>query len=144
MERFAEKFVRAESGCWLWKAGMNHAGYGWFNTFGKSRLANRVSWELYCGPIPVGLKVLHHCDVPACVNPEHLFIGTDADNVRDKMQKGRWRIKPPITHCKHGHEFTAANTYLKPQNGRRACRICKMLRKRVAHRSIQSGDLHEI
>jgi len=90
MERFYEKVMpEPMSGCWLWMAGTNNHGYGKFQINRKSRYAHRVSYELNVGPIPDGLRVLHKCDTPGCVNPAHLFPGTDADNVRDMMEKGR-------------------------------------------------------
>ena len=76
-------------GCWLWAASVNRAGYGvtWHN--GRTGLAHRVAWTVYKGEIPFGLMVCHKCDVPACVNPDHLFLGTSLDNNRDKVRKGR-------------------------------------------------------
>jgi HNH endonuclease len=75
------------SDCWLWYGALDHSGYGL--TGGRLHRAHQLAWTLFCGPIPPGLKVLHRCDVRNCVNPEHLFTGTQADNVRDMIQKGR-------------------------------------------------------
>jgi HNH endonuclease len=85
-ERF-EQFVSPEpnTGCWLWTGGYSANGYGRFN----QTQAHRFSWELVHGPIPDGLQACHKCDVRACVNPEHIFIGTQSDNLRDMVQKGR-------------------------------------------------------
>lgn len=74
--------------CWLWTAATVR-GYGTFRFRGKSRLAHRVSWQVVFGSIPDGLDVLHKCDTPACVNPDHLFLGDDGANARDKFAKGR-------------------------------------------------------
>ena len=89
-----ESFVSPEpnSGCWLWFGrAHNKMGYGIFE-FRKCRsLAHRTTWELYFGKITEGLSVLHKCDNPCCVNPEHLFLGTRADNNLDMCAKGRQR-----------------------------------------------------
>jgi hypothetical protein len=77
------------NGCWIWTAKLPRHGYGTFGLHGKSKLAHRVCYRNTRGPIPPGLDVLHSCDNPPCVNPAHLWLGTNADNVRDKMTKGR-------------------------------------------------------
>lgn len=81
------------SGCWLWDHSYNPRGLGYGRLFdGRNRgwrTAHRVSWEVFRGPIPDGMHVLHKCDVPICVNPNHLFLGTQADNNRDMFSKGR-------------------------------------------------------
>ncbi len=90
-ERFNEKWeLDVASGCHVWSAGTDISGYGRVFIGGRgSRLTHRVSWELSRGPIPAGLCVLHHCDNPPCVNPDHLFLGTHTDNARDRSNKGR-------------------------------------------------------
>ena len=80
--------------CWNWqgfcfKRAPGVLSYGQFNLNGKTLKAHRVSYEIFSGKIKNGLKCLHKCDNPSCVNPAHLFLGTDADNVRDKIAKGR-------------------------------------------------------
>jgi len=87
--RFWAKVLRGD-GCWLWRAGTNKRGYGRIGIVGKQvDLAHRVAWELVYGPIPDGLCVLHHCDIPSCVRPSHLFLGTRRDNFADMRAKGR-------------------------------------------------------
>jgi Autographiviridae endonuclease len=87
-ERFDAKYEPEPiSGCWLWTAAMFNDGYGAFR-LGKEQRAHRVAYVLANGPIPAGMSVLHRCDTPLCVRPDHLFIGTQADNIRDRDAKG--------------------------------------------------------
>lgn len=86
------------TGCWIWIGGLGNFGYGafYFRPPRKMEFAHRVSYVLYRGEIPEGKHILHTCDNPFCVNPDHLFIGTPLDNMRDKMKKGRhvaWKSK---------------------------------------------------
>lgn len=74
--------------CWTFKGSLNSKGYGQFRD-GKMKKAHRVSYEIHSGAIPSNLQVLHKCDNPSCVNPGHLFLGDNNENIRDKVRKGR-------------------------------------------------------
>jgi len=94
VERFLCGFDKRKDGCWIWKRGRYNDGYGQLHArrIGQKRLgfrAHRFSWELYRGSIPSGMCILHKCDTPLCVNPDHLFIGTPQDNTDDMVLKGR-------------------------------------------------------
>ncbi len=113
--------------CVLWDKSLSSTGYGnaWRN--GKPLGAHRYTWEQQRGPIPDGLYVLHHCDNRACVNIDHLYVGTQSDNIRDAVRRGRHKSGPgsePRSHCYHGHEFTVDNTYIRP-DGWKSCRTCR-------------------
>ena len=82
-------FVAKSDDCWEWTGGRTGAGYGAFTVGDTFRLAHRWQWAHHNGPIPKGMYVLHHCDNPACVRPDHLWLGSPLANMRDKVAKGR-------------------------------------------------------
>ena len=92
-ERFMERvFPEPNSGCWLWLGSCSKKGYGrfWYRKHRWS--AHRVSFTLFRCEIPKGLHVLHRCDTPSCTNPDHLFLGTNTDNIADRVKKKRTKI----------------------------------------------------
>jgi hypothetical protein len=93
-QRFDEKWIPAPNGCWKWIGSTMPNGYGRMQFRGVVRYAHRVSYELFKCDIPDGMMVCHTCDVRNCVNPEHLFVGTAQDNVRDAWRKGRLPLPP--------------------------------------------------
>jgi hypothetical protein len=122
----------------------NANGYGRVNkrVGGKliSRYVHRTAWEQANGPIPAGMIVMHLCDNPPCYRLDHLRLGTHEENRADMLAKGRYKggsnapSRPPApkpgplagrTHCKHGHEYTPANTCIQPKTGWRSCRKCR-------------------
>lgn len=128
------------SGCLLWEGVYTGSGYGQITRNRKHIMVHRLAWEEEHGPIPPGLSVLHRCDVKGCVNVEHLFLGTHADNMRDMLAKGRQGDTAAhfraLTYCKHGHPFTTENTRYR-RNGCRQCRKCHRIR---ALRAYHAGD----
>ena len=113
--------------CWEWRGARNAYNYGQIRsgeTGQRMIMAHRVAWEVTHGqPVPEGLYICHSCDYPPCVNPEHLWSGTQASNVADMMSKNRGPKPRGLTHCPQGHEYTPENTYINP-SGHGICRIC--------------------
>lgn len=148
--------------CWIWTGARYALGYGAFGPKGTGAMgAHRYSWILAHGEIPAGMKVLHKCDVRCCVNPDHLFLGTQKDNIADMMAKGRRRgrssappvdiVNPPRTVkprlkfgadvCPYGHAMTPDNI-LRPHRKhphRRSCKACRNARRRrlTAYKRLQ-------
>jgi hypothetical protein len=104
VERFENKFIpEPMSGCWLWLEGLNGGGYGWCTVYDAPQLAHRISYAIYKGFIGKDdngdpLCVLHRCDMPSCVNPDHLFLGSYQDNADDRGRKGRTRAGRGVRH----------------------------------------------
>lgn len=135
-DRFSAK-VSPEpmSGCWLWTGSFRRDGYGSLSIDGVTHAAHRVSWWLSKGEIHDGLCVLHRCDNRACVNPDHLWLGTKRDNTNDMLRKGRtgYRKNRAATACPAGHPYNEQNTYT--WRGKRACRACGLIRYHARRRA---------
>lgn len=94
-QRLEEKSIpEPNSGCWLWLGSTIPTGYGVIGVDGKNWRAHRAAWRAYRGEVG-SLHVLHRCDNPGCINPDHLFLGTHTDNMRDRRDKGRQGLNPP-------------------------------------------------
>jgi hypothetical protein len=111
------------SGCWLWEGAQNGVGYGVIGVSdGGTHLVHRKMWEHANGPVPDSMWVLHRCDIRACCNPDHLFLGTPQDNMDDMHGKGRFVARGNEEFCKNGHPLTEDNR--RSTAGGKKCRIC--------------------
>ena len=99
--------------CIEWNKSKDRNGYGHRSFRGKNMLAHRVSWILAYGEIPNGLNVLHRCDNPSCVNPSHLFLGTQKDNIKDCQQKGRISRESRNVGRTHGMSKLSEQTVIR-------------------------------
>lgn len=111
LQRFLTRIFKTDF-CWLYNGPRTKLQYGLFRIGGrkgKSVYAHRYSFEIHCGPIPEGLCVLHHCDNPPCVNPDHLFLGTKHQNSLDMVAKGRASRKVTVFGEKH-HSAKLSNS----------------------------------
>lgn len=114
-ERFASHYAAPE-GCWLWTGAINEKGYGVVGLpGGRTTKAHRVAYEIQFGPFDPARCVLHRCDTPACVRPDHLFLGSRADNNQDMRQKGRAVAggrRTPVEACRYARGERHGNAVL--------------------------------
>lgn len=142
--KFEEKVAAFPSDdCWLWTGSSDRRGYGQMRHDGRLRIATHLSLLIYRNvEVPLGMMACHRCDTPACVNPEHLFIGTASDNMRDCARKGR--LSPPPRakrhdRCSAGHDLTQPGGRYESRHGgcvlcaRRNAKAQKARRRAAAH-----------
>lgn len=147
LRRRFERKVRQSAECWTWTGTKSYQGYGSLrNESGQMEKAHRVAWRIYVGEIPLGSGphgtcVLHRCDNPSCVNPKHLFLGSNRENAIDRQRKGRTKsldLGPKKNAarptCPRGHLVNDCNTGRR-LNGSRYCRVCQAARARASRRS---------
>jgi hypothetical protein len=123
MPRIESRYLPVtESGCWLWEGSLNGGNYPSISVNGKNASVTRIMLEHKLGrPIKVAHQANHHCDVPLCINPAHLYEGSQADNERDKVDRGRHPGASQLL-CKHGHPLVGENLYR--HGNTRHCRVC--------------------
>lgn len=142
MTRFLAKVNPPDAqGCNLWSASLNRSGYGTFNVHGASKLAHRVAYEMFIGPIPDGLSLDHvchnldtscgggpKCKHRRCTNVHHLEPVTRRENSARGRSPHANRVL--VTHCKRGHSYNEENTYINATSGKRQCRACLRIHDR--------------
>jgi hypothetical protein len=121
--RFLEKLLIGD-GCWEWQASLQH-GYGQMGVSRRPALAHRLSYELFRGPIPAGMQIDHLCRNRKCQNPDHFDLVDMQENIRRSPLSNVNK-----THCKHNHEYTPENTYIRPYGGR-DCKACQRERHKA-------------
>lgn len=135
LARLEAKTVRDANGCWLWTGWKTHQGYGNICVRGKNTPVHRLSYLIHKGEIGRRLYVCHTCDVRACWNPDHLWLGTHRQNGEDMARKKRafWSSK---THCVNGHELSGDNVRIElnrfGEPNWRKCVVCERIKNRMA------------
>jgi hypothetical protein len=118
--------------CWGWGLSKTAGGYGQMMWYGKAGYAHRLSYSLFVGPIPSGLVIDHLCRNRGCVNPDHLEVVTNQENLRRGIHSG----PPKKSHCPKGHPYSGDNLSAK-KNGRKSCKACA---REYYHRTKEWGD----
>ena len=131
MDRFWSK-AEWQGECLVWTTAHNIDGYGRFHFNKKLWMAHRLAYTLQNGEIPSKMQILHMCDNPPCINVNHLFLGSNRDNVDDKVFKNR-QARNYKTHCKNNHEYTSENTLVRKQ-GWKECRMCIRFNQKEARK----------
>ena len=129
-------FIVNADGCWTSVYATNVDGYAKLKRDGKVQFHHRRMYYLLKGDLIEGMELDHLCRVPGCVRPDHLEQVTSAENVKRGLSGD---LRPPFTHCKHGHEMTEANTYIQPSNGQRKCRVCMKVSKAAEAARLKAG-----
>lgn len=132
MQRFFDKVVKTES-CWIWSGHITDSGYGQFRYMGKTHRAHRVSYILKHGSIDDSLVIDHLCKNKKCVNPEHLDLVTQKENVSRGLSGKVNNAQSRKTHCPEGHEYSR-----KTKNGYRVCGVCRS-RQTMQSRKLKMG-----
>lgn len=136
------------TGCWLWARTVGRGGYGQCQILGKDKLAHRLSYEAFIGPIPAGLTLDHRCRVRSCVNPAHLAPMSMRDNTLARGCQSPANLCAQKTHCSHGHPLSGKNVRVEPHRRglKRVCVACKndrnaraYLRRRAAQQALRES-----
>lgn len=134
------KTVESPTDCWLYQGFVHKTGYGLLYYRGKNWRVHRLTFHLWKGPVPDGLDVCHTCDVRHCCNPDHLWAGTNEQNLHDASDKGRHHCQVK-THCPQGHPYDEENTLIirtKSYTGvGRQCKTCNRERGRRRYRQLR-------
>lgn len=134
MAKVLARVRKDDNGCWIWQGGHDTNGYGSIQYRGKTMPLHRQMYKVFHGvSLLTKQYVCHKCDTRRCCNPDHLFLGTQFDNMADSVRKGR-HAEQLVTHCPKGHEYDAENTYIvKKANGKtsRDCKTCARARGRI-------------
>lgn len=140
MKRFFSNCDVQSNGCVLWTGTIGHRGYGQFTANGVRYRAHRYSYMKANGlkELDPFSPVCHSCDNPSCVNPEHLWLGTQSENIKDCVRKKR-HVNSRKTHCRHGHKLSKENTILEKNGTSRRCRICKSRDNIKYKRKVRNG-----
>ncbi len=135
---------RGPDECWPWVGGGSN-GYGGIVVDGRKRVATQYSWELAHGrSFPEGMFACHTCDNRPCVNPAHLFVGTQKDNLQDAARKGRMRTAPPrfsSIKCRNGHDLFGPNLAFRSADGTRLCKQCAQRNERIRNEKRKADSI---